>query len=108
MKKKYYVMLGILALFIITNPSITAFKAYRGSNSYEGLQRPLNFFVFSVYKEGGTPYIGVFGNFVRVQPHRKVHGREVVPMEVDNKDTLVKVDTTVVGHTSDGLPIFKQ
>lgn len=68
MKKKTLIIIGaVLALFIITNPSITAFKAYLGYNTYEGLKRPVNLFICSVYKSPGSEYVGFFGNFIKVQ-----------------------------------------
>jgi len=70
MKKKLLLIIaGVLLLFIITNPSITAFKAYRGRDSYDGLKRPLNLFVYSVYKDHGAEFIGLFENFIRVNQH---------------------------------------
>jgi hypothetical protein len=66
-KKTLLITGGVVLLFIITNPSISAFKAYEGSNTYEGLKRPLNLFICSVYKDQRLhEYLGVFGNFVRV------------------------------------------
>jgi hypothetical protein len=67
-KQKRGLIFGvIILLFIITNPSISAFKAYQGSNTYQGLSRPVNLFVFSVYDDNiGRDYIGLFGNFIAV------------------------------------------
>jgi len=50
---------------IITNPSISAFKAYSGENS--GITRPINLFICCVYKgDGSTEYIGLLGNFIPI------------------------------------------
>jgi len=66
MKKQYYIILGIVAIFIVTNPSASAFKEYIGSSSYSGLQRTGQYFVCSVYQHEGVSYFGVAGNFFRV------------------------------------------
>lgn len=80
--KKQKIYAGIAAflfLLIITNPSVTAFKTYRGLNTYKGLKRPLNLFVYSIYQEDefdedgdfikdGDKYLAVFGNFWDVSP----------------------------------------
>lgn len=70
MKKKLFTFLplGILALFIITNPSVKDFKDYLGENSYGGLHRTSNYFVASSYRMGGFKYIGFFGNFWKEEP----------------------------------------
>jgi len=64
--KRLYIILGILVIFIITNPSVSAFKTFRGRDSYDGLYRPINLFVFSVYKDHRHRFIGVFGNFLDI------------------------------------------
>jgi hypothetical protein len=74
MKKMCYLIIGVLLLSIITNPSITDFKKFVNKlspNSYTAQTH--NFFVFSVYRMDGTDgidqyhdtYIGVFGTFFR-------------------------------------------
>ncbi len=63
-QKRWAIACGAMLLLIITNPSISAFKAYIGSNTYRGLERPLNFFICSVYRYGGEKYLGVVGNFM--------------------------------------------
>lgn len=57
---------ALLFLLIITNPSITAFKAYRGADSYEGLSRSSNLFILSDYRDYSDEYIGFLGNFWRI------------------------------------------
>lgn len=68
MKKRLYKFspLIIIGILIITNPSISAFKVYRGAESYEGLKRPLNLFILSEYKIRSHKYIGIFGNFIDI------------------------------------------
>lgn len=84
--KILYAAIGVLALFIITNPSVTAFKTYRGKSSYEGLYRPTNLFVASVYKDGGNKYIGMVGNFWRVEKSEPQQITVVLP-EIDSMKT---------------------
>ncbi|WP_419788884.1 hypothetical protein HDF19_02070 [Mucilaginibacter sp. E4BP6] len=67
MKKSLYILGGIILLFIITNPSISAFKAYIGSNTYSGLKRTTNLFVCSIYKHNGVDYFGITGNFFELK-----------------------------------------
>jgi hypothetical protein len=79
---KAYLISGICAfILIITNPSISAFKAHQGASSYSGLVRKYNFFIFSVYECGSEvdawgksnnnaiyngEYVAVLGNFFRI------------------------------------------
>jgi len=64
--KVKYIVGGVLAFLLITNPSLQAFKAHQGEVSYEGLNRKYNFFVFSIYGDGTSQYIGVLGNFIEI------------------------------------------
>jgi len=63
LSKKQWIPIVVLLLFIITNPSISAFKAYIGSNTYSGLKRTTNLFICSLYKHDGKTYFGIAGNF---------------------------------------------
>lgn len=90
MKKAILIPLGILCLFIITNPSVSAFKTYRGRESYQGLYRPVNLFVLSEYKDRGSEFIGVMGNFILVKKPVAVQVVETPPIE--NKSYMA--DTT--------------
>lgn len=63
-KKVLYVAGAILILLIVTNPSMQSFKEFLGKNTYHGLSRKTNFFVFSSFSNEGINYIGVFGNFI--------------------------------------------
>lgn len=110
MKKAILIPLGILCLFIITNPSVSAFKTYRGRESYQGLYRPVNLFVLSEYKDRGNEFIGVFGNFIPVKhyvPVEMVIGADSVKSAVLNENGRTDSSIHVVGTTKDGLPIFK-
>lgn len=64
-RKRILIILGvIIGILVITNPSMKAFKDFKGSSSYEGLSRNLNFFLVSVYSdENDVKYFGVLGNF---------------------------------------------
>lgn len=63
MKKLLYGTGIILLLLIITNPSAKSFKEYRGENSYSGLKREQNWFIFSIYSDGDSRYLGIVLNF---------------------------------------------
>ncbi len=92
--KKHYILLAILCLLIITNPSITAFKAYEGNHAYpERIRRPVNLFIFSEYTADSHRYIGILGNFIDFGwRHNDV---VTVDSVVTPKDTLgILVDTS--------------
>ncbi len=67
---------GVLLAFIITNPSVSAFKAHQGASSYDGLKRKYNFFLCSIYTHTETwadgsehdkgTYLGILGNFFEI------------------------------------------
>jgi len=40
----------LFVVLILTNPSVKQFKVYVGSDSYKGLRRYKNFFIFSIYE----------------------------------------------------------
>jgi hypothetical protein len=90
MKKKALIASGIiLLLFIITNPSPTAFKSYLGVTGYYGLKRSSNLFIFSIYKHGNWKYLGIAGNFWWInEPIKR-------PQIFSDSDTTRKVDTTM-------------
>lgn len=66
MKKSYYVFITIILVFIITNPSIKAFKEYLGRTSYYQLRRDYNFFLCGLYNYHGDRYFAVAGNFFKI------------------------------------------
>lgn len=107
-EKVRYGIAAFLLLLIITNPSITSFKAYVGSNTYQGLRRPINLFICSVYRDyRGNEYVGVMGNFIREPKAEVVY----VDDDGDKKDGTLDGSNTVktkkiTGKTKDGLPIF--
>lgn len=63
--------LGVLMVFIITNPSVKDFKDHLGKVSYKGLERDRNYFLYSTYidKSEGinvtsyNVYTALLGNF---------------------------------------------
>lgn len=82
MKRKIlYAAIGVLALFIITNPSVSAFKDHLGRASTAGLMREHNYFLFSRYKNmpNGDEYNGVVGNFWRVEKQKAI--AEIIPID---------------------------
>ena len=72
MKKKHYVMLGVLLVLIITNPSATAFKLYKGHDT--SVKRPLNLFICSIYINRGEYYLGILGNFIQLTYRTDLNG----------------------------------
>lgn len=79
LKRKHYIILAIVALLMLTNPSISSFKSYLHQDSYSGIGRDFNGLVFSVYSDHTyewkgsfrrqeytqTFYIGILGNFFK-------------------------------------------
>jgi hypothetical protein len=71
MKRILIILLIVIALFVVTNPSAKAFKEYLGNPEGLTIRRNYNFFVCSVYWER-TPgishdyYLGIFGNFCKL------------------------------------------
>lgn len=51
MKKLLYALAAVMAVFIITNPSASAFKEHLGRTSYNGLVRERNYILFSTYED---------------------------------------------------------
>jgi len=95
LSRKQWIPIGILLLFIITNPSASAFKEYIGSNTYSGLKRTTNLFVCSVYKHYGSEYFGIFGNFIELKEPEIKHD---TVKEYINDNTMVDTnmkDTSV-------------
>jgi hypothetical protein len=95
MKKKLTLAIaGVLLLFIVTNPSVSAFKTYLGYSSYQGLKRPVNLFVLSEYTAHGDKYVGIVGNFWKVEKPKE--------RTVAVTDSTVLVDSSV--KTVDTVP----
>lgn len=93
MKKKAFLIMGaVLLLFIITNPSVKAFKEYIGINTYQGLHRTHNFFVASTYLYNGSSYTGILGNFWITNKPEITSSAEVI-----DTSSVVIIDTTMIG-----------
>lgn len=60
---KKWILPLLLLVFIITNPSIKAFKNYIGTSSDNNLRRVNNFFLFSIYEYYDERYVGIASNF---------------------------------------------
>lgn len=62
--KKWHIITTIVLLVLMaTNPSVKRFKEFRGADSYDGLRRTHNFWLFSIYKDRYHVYIGAVWNF---------------------------------------------
>ena len=78
LKRKHYIIAAVGILFIITNPSRTAFTSFLGVSEDSGGARKFNGLFFSLYqdtrvkKENGkyknkeSLYLGVLANFIRL------------------------------------------
>jgi hypothetical protein len=77
MKKKLhiYVPLCVLALLVITNPSVKDFKDYLGKSYYSNLHKTANFFIADTYKYGDKTYFGFLGNIWEI-PESKPEPRK--------------------------------
>lgn len=108
MKRKYYIILVILAVFVVTNPSITAFKNYLGSENYEGLSRPVNLFVFSFYKDVTKLYVGVFGNFFWINRPSEKSLAEYKKSEKQYQDSIDRAVTDSSWHPPAGDSVVRK
>jgi hypothetical protein len=82
-RKKHYIIAGVLLLFVITNPSRTAFTSFLGVSEDSGGARKFNGLFFSLYqdtrvkKENGayknkeSLYLGILANFIRLSTTTK-------------------------------------
>ena len=67
MKKRYYWLIGILLVLIVTNPTMNDFKDFVGyDNGSHMLNKIHNYFICSTYWDNATHYLGVFGNFFEI------------------------------------------
>lgn len=78
MKKLYYFFIAILLLLIITNPTVKAFKDYKGISSIVGVQRISNAFIFSIYQYHQKKYIAVVGNFWNITPNNSLVDTKII------------------------------
>jgi len=117
-KKIWLITGGIVLLLVLTNPSLSTFKEYRGKDpkkNYEYVRRQLNLFVLSVYVDNtddNERYIGIFGNFIDIS--KKYATQEKMPTDssviVDSVKISMAMDTSrpVIETTENELPIFKK
>jgi hypothetical protein len=68
-KKTLYIIGGIFALLLITNPSPKSFEAYAKAHGAElEVTREYNFFIASIYYGSGSSYyLGFLGNFFHLK-----------------------------------------
>ena len=68
-KKTLYIIGGIFALLLITNPSPKSFEAYAKAHGAQfEVAREYNFFVASIYYGSGSSYyLGFLGNFFHLK-----------------------------------------
>lgn len=62
-KKGWLITIAIALLFIILNPGYTSFRQFTGDTS---VRRTYNFFICSIYDDGGDKYLGIALNFFRI------------------------------------------
>jgi len=91
MKKAYYAPIVIVLLLIITNPTVKDFKDYMGRNTYIGLHRTSNLFIYSNYQVGSDEYVGFLGNFWE---HSKPKVWTPPPGDVKVIDSASSVDSS--------------
>jgi hypothetical protein len=86
LKRKHYIIIAIVAVMILTNPSRSSFTSFLHSSEQSGKGRDFNGFIFSVYSTGKkytreerrlirsmgidmetekVYYIGILGNFFK-------------------------------------------
>jgi len=89
MKKKYYWVIGVLLLLIITNPSRKDFNDHMSLGVYENVRRENNFFICSTYKHRNYLYLGIIGNFFKISSPK-----DLAPMTKAISDTTEKIADT--------------
>lgn len=92
----------LLLILIITNPSISSFKAFRGSNTYLGLERPANLFICSVYRDyDSNRYLGIVGNFFDITP--SMAQPAIAHVEEPKIEDFVRADSSI--HINDYIKL---
>ena len=91
MKKWHYCIIGALLILIITNPGVKAFEDYLGVNTYSGLRRTSNFFIFSFYKSDDY-YFAMAGNFFHLKKSKPPFN---LNRGYSDTDTTLKADTAM-------------
>lgn len=67
---KQWYTLAFLGVLVLTNPSIKAFKDYKGYSTYRGLYRKYNFLVGSIYETKENKFVGIAANFIDITPKK--------------------------------------
>lgn len=62
-KSPKWIIIGILLILTIGNPSMKDFKEHEGSSE---VNRKYEFIIFSIYNDYGDTYIGVLFNFIKI------------------------------------------
>lgn len=66
LKKRWWIIISVLFIFIILNPTYSDFKDFTGRDENEQLKKMMNFGVFSIYSVGDEEYIAFLKNFIRI------------------------------------------
>ncbi|MGV8877807.1 MAG: hypothetical protein ACOH2A_02125 [Sphingobacteriaceae bacterium] len=103
-KNALYIMLGIIVLLIITNPSRSSFMSYLHTTTSSGLGRDFNGLLFSVYSKNGTKYIGILENFIEL-PKPKSNKYNVQQMGKRGLPTLERLNTQLTPAPKISLPL---
>lgn len=61
MKRVKWIIIGILLILTISNPSLKDFKEHEGSSD---VTRKYDFVIFSIYYDGEN-YVGILFNFIK-------------------------------------------
>lgn len=63
-KKGWIIVISIILLFVLLNPTSRDFKEYKGITANRSFTKPSNLLIFSVYYYSGHNYLGIFKNFI--------------------------------------------
>ncbi len=76
LKRNHYIIIAIVAVMILTNPSRSSFGSYLHQTGYSDIGRDFNGIIFSVYstkqydrytrKAKKAYYLGILGNFIKM------------------------------------------
>jgi hypothetical protein len=70
LKRKHYILGGIVLLLLFTNPSRSAFASYLHKTNNRTIGRDFNGLLFSIYSKDNIGdkkvYLGILGNFMKI------------------------------------------